>query len=260
MNHNYKNKSLGQYWLNDQSTLQAICESANVSEQDVVLEIGPGLGSLTEVLIESAKKVIAVELDNSLVRALENRLSSKNLSIFESDILKFDLTKLPKDYKVIANIPYYLTSNLLRVLCESTNPFSRAALLIQKEVAERVVAKPGSMSILSVSVQFYCSANLGIEVPAKMFNPPPKVDSQLLLLTRREQPLFPSVNTKEFFRIVKAGFSQRRKNLLNSLSAGLRKDKELIKKLLDEANITQTRRAQTLSMGEWYELYRLLNP
>jgi 16S rRNA (adenine1518-N6/adenine1519-N6)-dimethyltransferase len=170
--------------------------------------------------------------------------------------LHFDLTSLPPNYKVVANIPYYLTSNLLRVLCESSNHFSKAAILIQKEVAQRVCAAPGAMSLLSVSVQFYCEARLGILVPAALFTPPPKVDSQVLELTFREQPLFTGVDTRVFFRVVKAGFAQRRKTLLNSLSGGLQLDRAETEALLQQANIIPTVRAQALNVQQWYDLYQ----
>src|SRR6185295_7236194 len=156
-----------------------------------------------------------------LAQKLPKRVPATNLQVVQQDILQFDLSRLSVGYKVVANIPDYLTSNLLRVLCESPNHFSKAALLVQKEVAKRVCAEPGDMSLLSVSVQFYCEAQLGAIVPARLFTPPPKVDSQILMLAYRSQPLFSDVDTKLFFRVVKSGFAQRRKTLLNSLSAGL---------------------------------------
>ncbi len=248
-------KSLGQHWLRDVPTLEAICDAAEVGETDVVLEIGPGQGDLTRLLVKRAKQVIAVEKDEPLVTSLAHSQIAKNLQIVKGDILKFDLTKLPKNYKVVANIPYYLTNNLLRFLCESPNPFSRAAILVQKEVAERVTAHPGETSLLSVMVQFYCEVSLGQVVPAKLFEPPPKVDSQILILKRRQQPLF-DVDTKRFFRLVKAGFSNRRKTLLNSLSGGLQLTKPEVESLLKKANINPNFRAQELSLEDWHRLYK----
>jgi 16S rRNA (adenine1518-N6/adenine1519-N6)-dimethyltransferase len=174
------NKSLGQHWLEDAASLDAMLAAADVGAGDTVLEVGPGPGTLTKRLVEKADQVIAVEFDASLARGLPTRVPASNLTVVNQDILRFDLSRLPSEYKVAANIPYYLTSNLLRVLCESPNHFSKAALLIQKEVAERVCAGPGDMSLLSVSVQFYCEARLRQEVPAYLFSPPPKVDSQIL--------------------------------------------------------------------------------
>lgn len=249
-------KSLGQHWLEDDATLTAMCEAADVQSNDVVLEIGPGPGTLTRKLVARAQQVIAVEFDPLLARMLPSRVTVPNLTVLQQDILQFDLTSLPPNYKVAANIPYYLTSNLLRVLCESLNHFSKAALLIQKEVAERVCAQPGDMSMLSVSVQFYCQTGLGPVVPARLFTPPPKVDSQILMLEYRAKPLFPNTDTKLFFRIVKAGFAQRRKTLLNSLSAGLHLGREQTLALLDAADITPNTRAQSLSLDDWHRLYQ----
>lgn len=248
-------KSLGQHWLNDDDSLEAMLTGVDLAADDTVLEIGPGPGALTKKLVAQAKHVTAVEFDDALARDLPARVPADNLTVVNQDILSFDLTSLPVGYKVVANIPYYLTSNLLRVLCESPNHFSKASLLIQKEVAERVCAKPGSMSLLSVSVQFYCDAHLGKLVPAELFTPPPKVDSQILCVTYRQQPLFDDVDTKIFFRVVKAGFSQRRKTLLNSLSAGLQLSRQETTELLEAAGISPGSRAQALSLEEWHRLY-----
>lgn len=232
-----------------------MCDAAEVGAEDTVLEIGPGLGTLTELLVKRAKKVVAVEFDEQLAYGLPARVAAENLEVVQSDILKFDLIALPAGYKVAANIPYYLTSNLLRVLSESANPPVWAALLVQKEVAERVVAQPGAMSLLSVSAQFYWEVSLGRVVPAKLFTPPPKVDSQILIMKHRGQPLFPDVDTKQFFRIVKAGYAGRRKTLLNSLSAGLQLEKPATRELLERAKIQSTLRAQNLSLDDWHRLY-----
>lgn len=251
----FTKKSLGQHWLQDTDSLDAMLEAADISLNDTVLEIGPGPGTLTEELVHAAKNVIAVEFDESLAAQLPRRVVADNLTVVQQDILQFDLTSLPPNYKVVANIPYYLTSKLLRVLCESPNHFSKAAILIQKEVAERVCAKAGDMSLLSISVQFYCDTALGPVVPAHLFTPPPKVDSQILKLSFRAQPLFPGIDTKAFFRIVKAGFAQRRKTLLNSLSGGLQLDRTATTALLEAADIVPTTRAQNLTLNDWYRLY-----
>lgn len=255
-------KSLGQHWLHDEAVLRGICDGADVRSGDVVLEIGPGLGTLTKQLLQRKAKVTAVEYDEALAQSLAKSLCedaprNPNLTVVQADILQFDLTKLPAGYKVVANIPYYLTGNLLRLLCESSNPFSQAAILIQKEVAERVVALPGQMSLLSVSTQFYCQASLGVRVPKELFTPPPKVDSQVLLLEYRREPLFGAIDTKHFFRIVKAGFSQKRKTLVNSLSAGLAIGKDQVRAILEAADIAAGLRAQALSLDDWYALYEV---
>lgn len=256
MANNAPKKSLGQHWLYDELSLETMADVADVEAGDTVLEVGPGLGTLTKELLARNAKVIAVEFDHDLAEALPGRMQNANLQVIEHDILSLDFTQLPKGYKVAANIPYYLTSNLLRVMCESPNPFDTAALLIQKEVAERVAAKPGDMSLLSVSVQFYCEVSLSVVVPAELFTPPPKVDSQILGLKYRKQPLFPDIDPKQFFRLVKAGFSERRKKLRSSLSGGLHISKPDAEILLHKAGIDPNLRAQALSLDDWYSLYR----
>lgn len=249
-------KSLGQHWLHDDECLEAMVYGADVQADDTVLEIGPGLGTLTKKLLDTGAQVVAVEYDHDLAEQLPGRVQHQNLTVIEHDILTFDVTQLPVGYKVAANIPYYLTSNLLRTLCESGNPFSKASLLMQQEVAERVVAGPGQMSLLAVSVQLYCEASLGEHVPAELFTPPPKVDSQILLLTYREQPLFPELDTTQFFRLVKAGFSAKRKKLRSSLAGGLHISKPDAEALLRSAEIDPDLRAQALSLQDWYRLFQ----
>ncbi|MGB4800005.1 MAG: 16S rRNA (adenine(1518)-N(6)/adenine(1519)-N(6))-dimethyltransferase RsmA [Candidatus Saccharimonadales bacterium] len=264
-------KSLGQHWLKDSTILKAICDDAQVTARSEVLEIGPGLGTLTRELLRRGASVTAVEFDSTLAQNLTKNLTCPNpdnlevepldlgdlqhLTVVGSDILRFNLQQLPKGYCVVANIPYYLTSNLIRVLCESSNPFSTAALLIQKEVAERVCAAPGAMSLLSVSAQYYCEVSLGTYVPRELFVPPPKVDSRVLILRYRSSPLFPDVDTKQFFHLVRSGFSQKRKTLHNSLSAGLGISREEAAAILTRASIDPQRRAQTLSLEEWRAIY-----
>lgn len=251
-------KSLGQHWLNDTASLNAVAETANIEAGDTVLEIGPGLGSLTKILLQKAGKVIAVELDDILAAKLQIDFPTDKLTVVKKDILTFDLTELPIGYKVVANIPYYLTSHLLRILNESSNPPSIISLLVQKEVAQRVCAAPGQMSMLSVSVQFYCETSLGIIIPAKLFTPPPKVDSQILKLVQRQKPLFPNIDSKRFFRIVKAGFANRRKTLLNSLSAGLQLSKDQTAQIITSAGLDSNSRPQELSLEQWFQLYKVV--
>lgn len=254
----FAKKSLGQHWLNDDASLEAMVASVDVGPEDTVLEIGPGAGSLTKKLVATAKQVVAVEYDKMLALNLPVRVRAPNLQVIQSDILKFDFGQLPPDYKVVANIPYYLTSNLLRVMCETPNHFSEASLLVQKEVAQRVAAQPGDMSLLSVSVQYYCQTGLGPIIPAKLFTPAPKVDSQILMLSYRKEPLFPDVDEKRFFQIVKAGFAQRRKTILNSLGGGLQLNREQAAAALEKAGISPGARAQTLSLADWHKLYLTL--
>lgn len=251
------NKSLGQHWLGDDASLQAMVDAAAIGPDDTVLEIGPGPGALTTKLVATAKQVVAVEFDADLARDLPSRVPAQNLQVVHKDILQFNLGDLPEGYKVAANIPYYLTNKILRTLCESANHFSKASILVQKEVAERVCAGPGNMSMLSVSVQFFCQAELGQLVPAGLFTPPPKVDSQIIKLTYRDHLLF-DVDIRNFFRIVKSGFSQRRKTLLNSLSAGLQLSREETSGILISAGVDPKTRAQSLSLDQWYDIYKIV--
>lgn len=248
-------KELGQHWLHDESILDAIVEAGEVAEKDFVLEIGPGLGTLTQKLADTGAQISALEFDKDLLGSLRKKFKNcNNVAILEGDIRTFNFSELPKDYKIVANIPYYLTSHLIRSISESDNSPSLAVLLIQKEVAERLCAKPGQMSILSVTAQFYFECFLDIEVPAEYFTPPPKVDSQVVVLKYRKSKLF-DVDEKQFFRVVKAGFSEKRKTLRNSLSGGLAISKEQAEKLLKKTRIDSGKRAQELSLDDWRELY-----
>lgn len=258
MGHELPKKSLGQHWLHDTTTLAAICDAAEVKSDDVVLEIGPGLGTLTNQLLKRGAKVRAIEYDSSLINPLKDRFkeyTATKLRVEEADIRTYDLGNLPHDYKITANIPYYLTAYLFRILSDIPNKPSVAALLVQKEVAERVAARPGEMSLLSVSVQLYYQVGLGPVVPAKLFTPPPKVDSQILMLVRHPKPLFHDIDIKLFFRLVKAGFSNRRKTLLNALSAGFLMDKNQAREVLEQAGLNPHSRAQELSLLDWHKLY-----
>ncbi len=249
------NKALGQHWLSDIGSLKAICRAANLSLSDTVLEIGPGSGTLTKLLVKQTREVVAVELDPDLAVRLLQIVPATNLNVIHQDILRFDFAAMPTNYKIVANIPYYLSSNLIRVISESANPPQLAVLLLQKEVAERLAAKPGDMSLLGVSAQFYWEISLGQVVDASLFTPPPKVSSQIVSLKLRKPELFPEVNPRAYFRVVKAGFAGRRKTLLNSLSSGLLMPKEVVGGLLQTVGIDHNVRAQELSLAEWHLLY-----
>lgn len=253
-------KSLGQHWLKDPKALQAVCEAGLVHEHDTVLEVGPGLGTLTQVLLSDFKagQVIAVEKDKHLAAQLKQKLKTPRLVVQSGDILKFDLTKLPTGYKVVANIPYYLTSNLIRTLSESINPPKIIALLVQKEVAERIAARPGNMSLLGVSAQFYYDCRLGPVVPAEKFEPPPKVDSQIVQMVRKLDKTYQYIDITLLFQVVKAGFSSRRKTLENSLAGGLQMGKGSIREVLDHAGIDPSTRPQELSLDQWIKLADIL--
>lgn len=248
-------KELGQHWLTDEATLEEIANSIDIDGKTTVLEIGPGAGTLTNVLLKKAKRVVAVEFDAKLAKNLTKQLNNpSNLQVVESDILKFDLTTLPKNYIIVANIPYYLTSKLIRILSESSNPPMQTALLVQKEVAERVCAAPGKTSMLSISTQIYNDVFLGVEVPARLFTPPPKVDSQTLILTKRVKPLVQDVMLKDFFVIVRAGFNERRKKLRSSLSSSLRLPKPETDELLKASGVNPSARAQELNVQDWVNI------
>lgn len=251
---NTPKKSLGQHWLTDEYILGEIANAATVEEVDTVLEIGPGLGTLTAVLTQRARRVVAVEFDGDLARQLAGRVKADNLTVIHQDILSYNLGQLPTGYKVVANVPYYITSKIIQLLSEAHNPPSISALLVQREVAERLAARPGDMSIMSVAAQLYHEVDLGIDVPAYFFTPPPKVDSQVVVLRRRTLPLFADLDTKHFFTVVRAGFSERRKKLRSSLSGGLRISKEEADALLARAGISPEARAQELSLEQWHTL------
>ena len=249
-------KSLGQHWLKDPEILADIAEAAELTGDDVVLEIGPGLGTLTSRLLARANSVIAVEFDADLARKLPGQFPGKNLEVFNEDILQFDLNQLPKNYKVVANVPYYITSKIVEKLMTAENKPSIAVLLVQKEVAERIAADPGNMSVLSVSVQIFAEAELDIEVPRQFFTPPPKVDSQVVVLRTCNSPLITSEDQRDFFRIVKAGFSAKRKKLSSSLSGGLGINKSVAEELLKNAGISPDARAEDLAIEDWRRLLK----
>jgi 16S rRNA (adenine1518-N6/adenine1519-N6)-dimethyltransferase len=254
-------KSKGQHWLNDNDALEAICNSADLKDGEQVFEIGPGTGELTARLLEHGARVIALEYDPELIPILRNNFKTigiDKLELLEGDIRTYNFTDISKtDYKIVANIPYYLTANLMRRLTDDiVDKPSIVVLLVQKEVAERIAAKPGAMSVIAVAAQFYYEVSLGRVVKAELFTPPPKVDSQILVMNHRSKPLFTDVNIDLFFRIVKAGFSQRRKTLLNTLSSGLRIPRDETTTLLEQVNIDSQIRAQSLSLDNWFDLYR----
>lgn len=248
------NKSLGQHWLHDRLVLEHIADCAGIQSGGTVLEIGPGLGTLTSELLRRAEKVVAVEFDAELARKLPGQFPGKQLTVHSEDILQFDLSRLPAGYKVVANVPYYITSKIVQKLMTADNKPSIAVLLVQKEVARRIAARPGDMSILAISTQVYAETSLGDVVPAELFTPPPKVDSQVVILATREQPLVTSDQEKAFFRVVKAGFSARRKKLRSSLSGGLGISKQDAEELLATAGISADARAEDLSIADWLRL------
>lgn len=250
-------KSLGQHWLHDEAALESIVEAADVQPGDIVLEIGPGLGTLTDTLVTTSAHITALEYDRELIAGLQKKYSDAQVEVIEGDIRKFDFVQLPDGYKIVANIPYYLTANLFRALIDTSHKPAVAALLVQKEVAQRVTAKPGKLSFVAVALQLFYEASLGELVPAHLFTPPPKVDSQVLVLRQRSVPLFSDLNTEAFFTLVKAGFEQRRKKLKTSLKTGVESGVD-VGELLSKAGINPDARAQELSLEEWHKLYLAL--
>ena len=245
-------KSLGQNFVQDPHALEKIIAAADLSPNDTVLEIGPGTGALTEQLAPLVKRVIAVELDTRLQPILNAALGHvPNIEFVYADILETDVPTLigGDDYVVVANVPYYITSAILRHLLESNQRPRRIVLTVQLEVAERLVAKPGDMSVLAISAQFYAKTRNVARLKAATFWPRPEVDSAIVRLDTYEQPLVDVPDTQTFFRVVKAGFSQKRKQLKNSLGEGGGV-------LLARAGIDPTRRAETLSLEEWAALAR----
>ncbi len=258
MDNNLPKKSLGQHWLRDEASLEYITALANLNSSETVLEVGPGLGLLTKQLINKAGQVIAIEIDQRLTKYLTSQKLNK-LKLINQDILKFDLNQSPHPYKIVANLPYYLSGQFIRLISETTNPPDLAVLLLQKEVADKLAASPGDMSVLAFTAQIYWQVSLGKIMPASYFDPVPKVDSRVVVLNRRHQAMF-DLDYSALFRIVKIGFAQKRKTLLNSLSSGLRIDKELVIKACQQAGIEHSLRAQVLSLEDWTRLYESLKP
>ena len=254
-------KGLGQNFLQDPLALEEIVETADIQPSDTVLEIGPGLGSLTRYLSVSAKEVVAVELDEHLLPPLRAILSPyQNVRLVQNDILKIspkDLN-LENDYVVVANIPYYITSAVIRHLLESAIKPRRIVLTVQKEVAQRICAEPGDMSLLALSVQVYGKPHIAANIPASAFFPAPKVDSAVLIVEIYPAPLIDEDLLDAFFRLNKAGFSQKRKTLRNSLSAGLHIPPAEAVNFLMRANVDPQRRAETLALAEWSELTSIM--
>jgi 16S rRNA (adenine1518-N6/adenine1519-N6)-dimethyltransferase len=255
--HLHAHKGLGQNFLQDPLALEEIVAAAEIGPTDIVLEIGPGLGSLTRYLAVAANRVVAVELDQNLIPLLEAVLSPyQNVHIIHGDILNLSPDALiPEDhYLVVANIPYYITSAVIRHLLESEKKPRRIVLTIQKEVAGRICAQPGDLSLLALSVQVYGKPHIAAHIPAEAFFPAPKVDSAVIVIDMYPAPVIREEDLDTFFKLIKAGFSQKRKMLRNSLSSGLRISPADAAGLLSRAGIDPQRRAESLSLSEWSQL------
>lgn len=249
-------RRLGQNFLVDPSALQRIVAAADLTDSDVVVEVGAGLGTLTRAVARQAGQVVAVELDDLLVQVLREQLADlTNIQIIHGDILSIPEIGLPHlGYKVVANLPYYITSAILRRFVGREPRPRLMVVTVQREVAERILAVPGEMSLLAVSIQLYGQPKLVARVPAGAFYPPPKVDSAVLridLTERSAMALLEGIDEATYFRVVRAGFSQKRKTLRNSLSAGLRLSPVRVEEVLRQAGLDPSRRAETLSLAEW---------
>mgnify|MGYP000997480833 CR=1 FL=1 len=250
-------KSLGQNFLIEPAGLNKVIDAAELSKADEVLEIGAGLGSLTYLLAQKASQVTAVEIDKSMLAPLNEALAKfDNVQVVEGDILDLQPDELmrKRDYVVVANIPYYISSAIIRHLMEAETRPRRVILTVQKEVAERVLARDGKMSLLSLSVQVFGRVSLTSIIPAGSFLPAPDVDSAVLKVELYPEPLVPLGQLKAFFKLAHAGFGQKRKTLRNSLSAGLALPSQAAGQLLLSAGVDPQRRAETLSIEEWKRL------
>lgn len=263
----FAKKSLGQNFLSNPKILEKIAAAAELTKKDIVLEIGPGTGNLTKILAERASRVIAVEKDSRLIPLLKSDFSGfDNVEIIEGDVLELDMTKMPfviqkasLSYKIVGNIPYYITSHLLRTIFESANwRLARPKLIvltIQKEVAQRIVAKPPKMSILAVSAQFYADAKIIDYVSKGSFRPSPKVDSAIISLKPKNLKSKPEEITN-LFQIVRLGFSSKRKKLVSNLAGKF--DKRLLEKIFIEIGLGPNIRAEELSVEIWLKLAKKL--
>jgi 16S rRNA (adenine1518-N6/adenine1519-N6)-dimethyltransferase len=265
-------KGLGQHFLINSGVLRSITQAAELSPEDVVLEIGPGLGVLTRELVNQAGWVITVELDNKLTEILRKTFdSSRNISIINQDILDIEpmeiiqqeRIKFPAplhgqdNYKLVANLPYYITAPIIRHFCEARLKPKMMVIMVQKEVAKNIVAQPGEMGILAISVQFYGKPQIAGYVPAGNFYPVPKVDSAILKILLYAKPPVEVSSEKSFFEIVRAGFCAKRKQIGNSLAQGLDMPKPEVLCLLEKAEVAPQKRAETLSLEEWARLERI---
>jgi 16S rRNA (adenine1518-N6/adenine1519-N6)-dimethyltransferase len=254
-------KSLGQHFLADSRIAGRILDAADLSLDDLVVEIGPGRGALTKRLVGRVNRVVAIELDSNLAAALPERLEfPENLTCVEADARVVDLAELiapETSYKVVANLPYYAANPIVRRLLESQPKPSVLVVMVQQEVAKNMVAQPGDMGILSVATQFYAKAKMVCSVPPKSFRPPPKVTSAVVRLDVLPTPAVAVVSEEGFFTVVRAGFAAPRKQIRNSLSQGLRIEPTAGGKILEQAGVDATRRPQTLNIDEWAGIYQV---
>lgn len=257
----HPSRSKGQNFLLDPDVYEKVIQAAQLTSQDIVLEVGPGLGFLTVELSRKAKRVIAVELDEKLFSLLQTKVVSLgigNIELVNQDILRYRI--IEKKYKVVANLPYNISSIFLRTFLSSPQPPTDMVLLLQKEVAERLCAQAPQMSLLAVSVQFYGQPEIIDLVPAKSFWPQPKVESAIVRIVLRPDFYLPAKQHKLFFRLVRAGFSAKRKMLKNNLTAGLKLEAEKVAQLILDCQLKPTQRAQELNLQDWLNLFAKFRP
>ena len=251
----YPKKSLGQNFLVNQGILDKIVGAAEVGPKDTVIEVGPGTGNLTRKLSEKAKRVVAVEKDHRLIEELKEKFKNSNVEIIEEDILKLKAESLKLkvgEYKIVANIPFYITSHFLRTVFEEWPKPKLTVLTVQKEVAQRIMAKPPHMNLLALSVQFYSNPTIIGYISKGSFRPMPKVDSAIISLRPKAESLKPA-DKDLFFKLVKAGFSEKRKQLLSNLSSTGYK-KWALEEIFDKLKISRQARAQELSIPQWIDI------
>ncbi|MDR2336562.1 MAG: 16S rRNA (adenine(1518)-N(6)/adenine(1519)-N(6))-dimethyltransferase RsmA [Candidatus Nomurabacteria bacterium] len=251
-------KSLGQHWLREREILLDIVRYAvdekNVVKNTTILEIGSGLGTLTSAIFKFFDKVVAVEYDPELSNKLSGQFPGKNLTSVNADFLQFNLSTLPKNYFVIANVPYYITSPIVQKLLTAKNRPKKIVLLVQKEVAERLAMSGGKSSILGLSANIYAKTRLGMIVPKELFVPPPKVDSQVVILDVYEKSQLGNLSEVDFFKIVKLGFSSPRKKLVNNLTRVGKFNREELLEHLRLLSVNPNARPENLSVSEWKNL------
>jgi 16S rRNA (adenine1518-N6/adenine1519-N6)-dimethyltransferase len=259
-------RDLGQNFLIDPNALAAVVDAGAISPTDTVIEVGPGLGVLTHELVSRAGRVIAIEFDRRLAARLRDEFRGERFTVIQNDVLRVEpgeAVGAQAPYKVIANLPYQITSAILRHFLEAGLPPDLMVVMVQWEVAQRIIATPPDMSVLAHSVQLYAEPEIIARVPAASFLPAPRVDSAVLRLTRRPRPAVEIEDVDAFFRVIKAGFLHARKKLLNGLEGGLaamgtRIDRQALQHVLEQAAVDSARRAETLTLLEWARIYQLL--
>ena len=264
--HIVANKNLGQNFLISDEIIEQTVNAANISSEDLVIEIGPGLGTLTAKLLEKAKKVIAIELDKKMIRILKERFNLySNLEILNEDVLKVDLknlikkekiTNTIKEVKIVANLPYYITTPIIMKLLEDKLEITSITVMVQKEVAERIAAKPGEKlaGAITYTVAYYAQAEKIVDVPKESFIPEPTVTSEVIKFTLKNMPPVEVKNEEKFFKLIKNSFMQRRKTFLNGVSNSGLIEKEKLREILEELNIEENIRGEKLSLEEFAKI------